>query len=136
MKLRLWPRRSRVEPAPADITPEEPAAPPEPEPEPEPEPAAELELPPAPAPPPEEELPATVTLTLEEAKEAIRAASGDVIQVGFLAGAYRRSQEEDPRSAETRAARAQLTELLAKRLKDRKLLAPDGIFELRDESAG
>jgi hypothetical protein len=135
MKLRLWPRRVRVEPAPEEITPEEPAAPPELEPEPEPE----LELPSAPPPPSpseEEELPAIVTLTLEEAKDAIRAASGDVIQVGFLAGAYKRSQDEDPRSAETRAARAQLCELVAKRLKDRKLLAPDGIFELRDESAG
>jgi hypothetical protein len=87
----------------------------------------------APPPPPEEELPAKLSLTLDEAKEAIRAANGDVIQVGFLAGAYRRSHEEDPRSGETRAARAQLCDLVAKRLKDRKLLAPDGIFELGDE---
>jgi hypothetical protein len=108
---------------------------PEPEPEPEPEPAL-VEAPPqpAPAPAPEEGLPAKVSLTLDEAKEAIRAAKGDVIQVGFLAGDYKRHQEEDPRSAETRAARAQLCELIATRLRDRKLLAPDGVFELRESA--
>jgi hypothetical protein len=120
MKLRLWPRRSLPEPEP-----EAPAV--EASPEPEPERA------PAPTPrAPEEELPAKVSLTLGEAKEAIRAAKGDVIQVGFLAGEYRRHREEDPGSGETAAARAQLCELIAKRLRDRKLLTPDGVFELRD----
>ena len=122
MRLRLWPRRSSVEPEPEEAVVEAP-------PEPKPEPA----VPSAPAPPAaEEELPAKVSLTLDEAKEAIRAAKGDVIQVGFLAGEYRRHQAEDPRSGETAAARAQLCELIAKRLRDRKLLAPDGVFELRE----
>jgi hypothetical protein len=112
MKLRLWPQRSR----------------PEPEPE-----AAPVEAPAEPAPPiPEPELPVKVSLSLDEAKEAIRAAKGDVIQVGFLFGDYKRNQEEDPRSRETAAARAQLCDLIAKRLRDRKLLAPDGVFELRE----
>jgi hypothetical protein len=111
MKLRLWPRRSQ------------------PEPEPEPPPL----VPPEPAPPAlEAELPAKVSLTLDEAKEIIRAAKGDVIQVGFLAGDYKRHQEEDARSAQTAAARAQLCEVIAKRLRDGKLLAPDGVFELRE----
>jgi hypothetical protein len=114
MRLRLWPKR--------------------PAPEREPE-AAPVEAPPEPALPvaPEPEVPAKVSLTLDEAKEAIRAAKGDVIQVGFMAGEYRRHQEEDPRSGETAAARKQLCELIATRLRDRKLLAPDGIFELREE---
>jgi hypothetical protein len=124
MKLRLWPR-----PAPGEPEPEpEPAAveaPPEPEPAVAPEPA-----PPAPV----EELPAKVSLTLDEAKEAIREAKGDVIQVGFVAGEYRRHRQEDPRSRETAAARAQLCELIAKRFRDRKLLAPDGAFELRESA--
>ena len=120
MKLRLWPRRSAPEPEPEVLSAEAP---------PQPEPAVA----PAPPPPvPEAELPAKVSLTLEEAKEAIRAAKGDVIQVGFMAGEYRRHQEEDPRSGETAAARAQLCELIAKRLRDRKLLAPEGVFELRE----
>jgi hypothetical protein len=108
---------------------------PEQEPEPEPE-AAPVEAPMEPAAPPaaEGELPARVSLTLDEAKEAIRAAKGDVIQVGFLAGDYKRHQEEDPGSGETRAARAQLCELIATRLRDRKLLAPDGVFELRERA--
>ena len=115
MRWRLWPQPSR------------------PEPEPEPE-AAPVEAPrePAPQPAPEPELPARLSLTLDEAKEAIRAAKGDVIQVGFLAGVYKRHQEEDARSRETAAARAQLCEVIAKRLRDRKLLAPDGVFELRE----
>jgi hypothetical protein len=122
MKLRLWPRRAGVEPAHEETTTTEPAAPPGPE----PVPAAE---------PPPDELPAKVSLALEEAKAAIRAAKGDVIQVGFLAGDYKRHQEDDPRSAETAAARRLLCDLVAKRLRDRNLLAPDGIFELR-EGAG
>jgi hypothetical protein len=115
MKLRWW---SRPEPEP------------EPEPQPEPEPALEPE--PAPPPAAEPELPAKLSLTLDEAKETIRAAKGDVIQVGFLAGDYRRHQDEDPGSGETAAARKQLCELIATRLRDRKLLAPDGVFELRE----
>jgi hypothetical protein len=112
MKLRLWPERSR----------------PEPEPE-----AVPVEPPPEPAPPaPPAELPAKLSLTLDEAKAAIRGAKGDVIQVGFLAGDYKRQQEEDSGSRETAAARAQLCELIATRLRDRKLLAPDGVFELRE----
>src|SRR5919198_239587 len=89
---------------------------------------------PEPAPPaPDAEPPAKVSLTLAEAKETIRAAKGDVIQVGFLAGLYKHHHEEDPRSRETAAARAQLCEVIAKRLRDRKLLAPDGVFELRED---
>jgi hypothetical protein len=121
MRLRFWQRSA------------EPAL--EPEPELEPEPQPETPVAPEPAPPaPEAELPARVSLTLEEAKEAIRAAKGDVIQVGFLAGDYKRHQDEDPGSAEARAARAQLCELIATRLRDRKLLAPDGVFELRESA--
>jgi hypothetical protein len=104
MRLRLWPRRP---------------APPPPQPEASPAPVAR-----------EAEPPAKLSLTLDEAKAAIRGAKGDVIQVGFLAGEYQRQQREDPESAETRAARAKLCDLIAKRLRDRKLLAPDGVFEL------
>jgi hypothetical protein len=123
MKLRFW--RRPAEPAP------------EPEPEPEAAAAPEIAIAPEPAPPPapEAELPAKLSLTLEEAKEAIRAAKGDVIQVGFLAGDYKRHQEEDPRSGETAAARKQLCQLIAKRLRDRNLLAPDGAFELREDAS-
>jgi hypothetical protein len=123
MKLRLWPRRSRSEPTSEDVAVEVPT-------ERKPKPSVA----PEPAPPPtrDAELPAKVSLTVAEAKEAIRAAKGDVIQVGFLAGAYKRHQEEDPRSGETAAARARLCEVIAKRLRDRKLLAPDGDFELRE----
>jgi hypothetical protein len=106
MKLRLWRRLAEPEPEPVESAPAPPA--------------------------PEEEPPARLSLTLDEAKEAIRAARGDVIQVGFLAGEYKRQQEEDPESRETAAARAQLCELIAKRLRDRKLLSPEGVFELRD----
>jgi hypothetical protein len=112
MKLRLWPQRSRPGPEPEDVPVEAP-----------PEPTSPLR---------EAEPPAKLSLTLDEAKEAIRAAKGDVIQVGFLAGDYKRHQEEDPGSRETAAARAQLCELIATRLRDRKLLAPDGVFELRE----
>jgi outer membrane biosynthesis protein TonB len=126
MKLRWW---SRPEPEP-ELQPEpEPEPEPEPQPEPQPEPAV---VPEPAAPTVEAEPPGRVSLTLDEAKEAIRAAKGDVIQVGFLAGDYKRHQEEDPGSGETAAARAQLCELIAKRLRDRKLLAPDGVFELRE----
>src|SRR5919197_1284845 len=89
---------------------------PEPEPEPEPEapvveapPKPEPIVEPEPAPPaPDAEPPAKVSLTLAEAKETIRA---------------------------TAAARAQLCEVIAKRLRDRKLLAPDGVFELREDAS-
>ena len=103
------------EPAPEPVD-EPPARPTEPEPEPEPEP----------------EVPAQVTLTIDEAKGVIKDAGGDVIQVGFLASAYRRNLEEDPESTETAASRKRLRELVGKRLKDRGLLASDGILELRD----
>jgi hypothetical protein len=73
-----------------------------------------------------------MTLTIDEAKEAIREAGGDVIQVGFLASAYRRHYEDDPHSGDTAASRTKLRELVGKRLKDRGLLAPDGSVELRD----
>jgi hypothetical protein len=114
MKLRLWPQRSLPEQEPEPVPLEEP-------PEPEPAPPAR-----------DAALPARVSLTLVEAKEAIRAAKGDVIQVGFLAGEYKRRQVEDPRSRETTAARAHLCAVITKRLRDRELLAPDGVFELRD----
>src|SRR5919198_3389034 len=109
MRLRLWPRRPTPESEPVPAT-----VPPEPE-------AVPVAVPPEPASPPapEEELPGRVSLRLDEAKEAIRAAKGDVIQVGFLAAEYSRHRDEDPRSAETRAARAQLCELIATRLRDR-----------------
>jgi len=73
-------------------------------------------------------------LTIDEAKATIKEAGGDVIQVGFLASAYRRQLEEDPHSADSAAARKRLRDLVAKRLKDRALLAPDGSVELRDEA--
>ena len=85
------------------------------------------------APVPPAEPPATVSLTVEEAKTAVRAAGGDVIQIGFLANAYRRQRAEEPASKETAAARVRLSELVAKRLKDRKLLAPEGRLELLEE---
>jgi hypothetical protein len=127
LRLRFWQRQGPTEPAAEDAALE---APPEPEP-PTPEPPTP-ELPrAAPAAPPDE-LPPRVSLTLEEAKETIRAAKGDVIQVGFLAAAYKRHQEEDPKSGETAAARAQLCDLIEKRLRDLKLLSPEGDFELRE----
>jgi hypothetical protein len=121
MGWRFWERRPAPEPEP----PVE--APPEPEPEPlaVPEPASLA---------PEAELPSRLSLTLDEAKAAIRGAKGDIIQVGFLAGDYKRHRQEDPGSRETAAARAQLCELIATRLRDRKLLAPDGVFELRESA--
>lgn len=156
MKLRLWPWRRRDEaagdePAPEEPTTEEPpaaaaaareqregeqAAPARTPPR---QPASAFARPYAPA---EEEAPALpaeppakVSLTLEEAKKAIRAAGGDVIQLGFLGNAYLRHREDEPESRETTAARGQLCELVAKRLKDRKLLAPEGRFELLEEPA-
>jgi hypothetical protein len=135
MKFRLWPRREPPEPVVED---EAPARQAEPEPEPEPAPVS---VAPPPTPPlverPEPELeppaPTNVSLTIDEAKGAIREAGGDVIQVGFLASAYRRHLEEDPASSETAASRKRLRELVSKRLKDRGLLASDGTFELREE---
>jgi len=200
MKLRLWPRRRRDEPA-GEETPaeeelgEEPAPAPVPPPPPEAEPPApagarpgqpasgfarpysqekeaapalpaEPAQPPVPPPPPEAEPPApasarpgqpasgfarpysqekeaapalpgeppaAVSLTIDEAKAAIRAAGGDVIQIGFLARAYLRQREEEPAGREAAAARQRLCDLVAKRLEDRKLLAPEGRFELLDE---
>jgi hypothetical protein len=141
MKLRLWPRRSIPEPepeapaieTPPEPEPEAPAIEMPPEPEPAVAPAPAFARPPAPS-APEPEPPARLSLTLDEAKAAIRGAGGDVIQVGFLAGDYKRHQDEDPRSGETAAARGQLCELIAKRLRDRKLLASDGVFELREDA--
>jgi hypothetical protein len=151
MKLRLLPWRRRVEPAgdeparaePAPEAPPEPVLPPAETEADEPtppvgarsrQPASAFERPyaaggeAAPALPAEP--PARVSLTLEEAKQAIRVAGGDVIQIGFLASAYGRHREEEPESAETAAARRRLCELVAQRLRDRKLLAPEGRFEL------
>jgi hypothetical protein len=137
MRFRLWPRREPVEATP----PEEVPSPPSPEPAPvasgaaqrlEPEEPAEILAEPPDEP---EQAPAALTLTIEEAKATIKEAGGDVIQVGFLASAYRRQLEDDPESAETAAARKRLGDLVAKRLKDRGLLAPDGSVELRDEAA-
>lgn len=120
-----------VEPAVPDPEPEPepaPAAVVEPEPQPEPEPESESE----PEPEPEPEVPAQISLTIDEAKGVIKEAGGDVIQVGFLASAYRRQFQEDPQSAETAASRKKLRELVGQRLKDRGLLASDGVLELRD----
>jgi outer membrane biosynthesis protein TonB len=135
MKWKFWKAEESTEPvAVEEVTEPEP----EPvsqtsEPEPEPEPAALQE--PEPAAPQEPEpdtVPAQVTLTIDEAKDAIREAGGDVIQVGFLASAYRRNYDEDPHSGDTAASRAKLRDLVGKRLKDRGLLAADGSVELRD----
>ena len=137
MKLRLWPRREAPEPLVEEAPPAPPA--PEREPEPVPKPVRVRATPPPPPlverePEPEPEpAPATVALTIDEAKGAIKEAGGDVIQVGFLASAYRRHLQEDPESAETAASRKRLRELVSKRLKDRGLLASDGTFELREE---
>jgi hypothetical protein len=80
------------------------------------------------------EPPAAVSLTIEEAKAAIRAAGGDVIQIGFLARAYLRQREEEPAGREAAVARKRLCDLVTKRLEDRRLLAPEGRFELLEES--
>jgi len=147
MKWKFWKVEERAEP----VVSEEAARPgPEPEPEPELEPAPEPEpVSQVTAPQPEPDLarepepdlarepepetaPTEVALTIDEAKEAIREAGGDVIQVGFLASAYRRHHDEDPTSGETAASRKKLRDLVGKRLKDRGLLAADGTVELRD----
>lgn len=134
MNPRLWPWRRRVElPAP-DATPE-----PAPARSRQRRPASEFSRPYAPGgeavPALPAEPPPALSLTIEEARAAIRAAGGDVIQVGFLARAYARQRSEEPESGETAAARRRLSELVAKRLRDRKLLEPDGRFELLDEPA-
>lgn len=154
MKLRLWPGRRRVEPADDEPAADEPtigepppSAPPAvseddrtaPARTPARQPASAFARPYAPAedeaPALPAEPPAQVSLTLEEAKKAIRAAGGDVIQIGFLANAYLRHRDEEPESRETIAAREQLCELVARRFKDRKLLAPEGRFELLEQPA-
>jgi hypothetical protein len=152
MKLRLPLWRRRVEPAGGEPATEEPKteAPPQ-----RPVPPAPKGEPTAPAgtrprqaasafprpyalggeaaPAPLGEPPARVSLTLEEAKKALRVAGGDVIQIGFLASAYARHREEEPESRETAVARKRLGDLVAQRLKDRKLLAPEGRVELLEE---
>ena len=137
MKWKFWQVEEPAEP----LAVEEPAVP-DPEPEPEPAPAAVVEPEPQPEPEPESEsepepepepeVPAQISLTIDEAKGVIKEAGGDVIQVGFLASAYRRQFQEDPQSAETAASRKKLRELVGQRLKDRGLLASDGVLELRD----
>ena len=137
MRWKFWQAEEEAQP----VVTEEVAAPrpdpvPEPAPEPVHEPPALHESSPSRSPnraaEPEPEVPAQVTLTIDEAKGVIKEAGGDVIQVGFLASAYRRNLEEDPESAETAASRKRLRELVGKRLKDRGLLASDGTLELRD----
>ena len=136
MRWKFWQAEEEAQP----VVSEEVAAPrPDPVPESAPEPVDEPAPEPVDEPParptepePEPEVPAQVTLTIDEAKGVIKEAGGDVIQVGFLASAYRRSLEEDPESPETAASRKRLRELVGKRLKDRGLLASDGILELRD----
>src|SRR6187431_1458363 len=134
MRWKFWQAEEKAQPV---VTGEVAEPSPDPVPEPAPEPAHEppaLHIEPEPArepEPAEPEVPAQVTLTIDEAKGVIKEAGGDVIQVGFLASAYRRSLEEDPESPETAASRKRLRELVGKRLKDRGLLAPDGSFELR-----
>lgn len=141
MPFRLWPWRRRPEDAGDEPAAEEVLAePPAPE-APRPgRPASAFARPYAPeeepaAPVLPAEPPAAVSLTVDEAKTAIRAAGGDVIQIGFLANAYRRQREEEPASRETAVARERLAELVAKRLKDRGLLAPEGRLELLEEPA-
>ena len=136
MRWKFWQAEEKAQP----IVTEEVAEPsPDPVPESAPEPVDEPAPEPVDEPParptepePEPEVPAQVTLTIDEAKGVIKDAGGDVIQVGFLASAYRRNLEEDPESTETAASRKRLRELVGKRLKDRGLLASDGILELRD----
>ena len=135
MRWKFWQAEEKAQPiVTEEVAEPSPDAVPEPAPEPVHEPPA-LHIEPEPAarePEPEPEVPAQVTLTIDEAKGVIKEAGGDVIQVGFLASAYRRSLEEDPESPETAASRKRLRELVGKRLKDRGLLASDGVLELRD----
>jgi hypothetical protein len=134
MRWKFW---QAEEKAPPTLAQEVALPRPDPVPEPAPEPVREqppllAEAEPEPEPEPEPELPAQLTLTIDEAKGVIKEAGGDVIQVGFLASAYRRNLEDDPHSQETAASRKRLRELVGKRLKDRGLLASDGTLELRD----
>ncbi|MGH3022361.1 MAG: hypothetical protein ACRDNI_01775 [Gaiellaceae bacterium] len=130
--MRLWPHRRRDEPAE-----EQPAPEPAPRTAPPRQPASAFSRPYAPGEESAPTLPATppgsLSLTLEEAKAAIRAAGGDVMQVGFLARAYQRERDEEPQGRETAAARRRLCELVAKRLRDRGLLEAEGRFELVEE---
>jgi hypothetical protein len=135
MRWKFWQAEQNAGPVEAEV----PAVQaPEPEPEPDPAPAAapepepEAEAEPTLEPEPEPEVPTQISLTIDEAKGVIKEAGGDVIQVGFLASAYRRQFEDDPDSAETAASRKKLRELVGQRLKDRGLLASDGVLELRD----
>jgi hypothetical protein len=134
MRWKFWQAEEKAQPIVSDeVAAPRPDAVPESAPEPVHEPPAlHIEPEPAREPEPESEVPAQVTLTIDEAKGVIKEAGGDVIQVGFLASAYRRSLEEDPESPETAASRKRLRELVGKRLKDRGLLASDGVLELRD----
>jgi outer membrane biosynthesis protein TonB len=138
MRWKFWQAEEKAQPIVTDeVAAPRPDAVPESAPEPVDEPAPEPvdeppERPTEPEPEPEPEVPAQVTLTIDEAKGVIKEAGGDVIQVGFLASAYRRNLEEDPQSQETATSRNRLRELVGKRLKDRGLLASDGILELRD----
>jgi outer membrane biosynthesis protein TonB len=141
MKWKFWQAKESLEPVaaeePAVPEPETEPAPaalvePEAEPDSEPEPESEPEPAREPQPEPEPEVPAQISLTIDEAKGVIKEAGGDVIQVGFLASAYRRQLQDDPESAETAASRNKLRELVGQRLKDRGLLASDGVLELRD----
>ena len=134
MRWKFW---QAEEEAPPTLAQEVAPPRPDPVPEPAPEPVREqppllAEAEPEPEPEPEPEVPAQLTLTIDEAKGVIKEAGGDVIQVGFLASAYRRNLEDDPHSQETAASRKRLRELVGKRLKDRGLLASDWILELRD----
>ena len=130
MRWKFWQAEEEVQRVVSDeVAAARPDAVPESAPDPVDEPP---ERPTEPEPEPEPEVPAQVTLTIDEAKGVIKEAGGDVIQVGFLASAYRRNLEEDPESPETAASRKRLRELVGKRLKDRGLLASDGILELRD----
>ena len=130
MRWKFWQAEEDAQPV---VTEEAAARQPEPEPAPEPVHApSALRIEVEPEPEPEPEVPAQVTLTIDEAKGVIKEAGGDVIQVGFLASAYRRQFEEDPQSAETAASRKKLRDLVGQRLKDRGLLASDGVVEIRD----
>jgi hypothetical protein len=135
MRWKFWQAEEEAQPVVVEEAPA-PTAQPEAAPEPEPEAAAEPE-PEAAAEPEahaerEPEVPTQITLTIDEAKGVIKDAGGDVIQVGFLASAYRRQLGEDPESAQTAASYKKLRELVGQRLKDRGLLASDGVLELRD----